>query len=53
MLWLIAALIALQTAIQWLFEPLVTLISPLLGLDPLPWLLAFLGIWLFTGRARP
>ncbi len=51
MLWLIAALILLQTAIHWLFEPVVQLLTPWVGLEVLPWLLAIVGIWIFTGRS--
>jgi hypothetical protein len=51
MLWLIASLILLLTAIQWLFEPVVLLLTPWFGLDVLPWLLAIVGIWIFTGRS--
>ena len=51
MLWLIASLILLQTAIHWLFEPVVQLLTPWLGLEVLPWLLAIIGIWIFTGRS--
>jgi hypothetical protein len=36
MLWLIAALILLQTAIHWLFEPVVQLLTPLVGFQPAP-----------------
>ena len=51
MLWLIAALILLQTAIHWLFEPVVQLLTPWVGLEVLPWLLVIVGIWIFTGRS--
>ena len=51
MLWLIAALILLQTASHWLFEPVVQLLTPGFGLDVLPWLFAIVGIWIFTGRS--
>ena len=51
MLWLIAALIVLQTAMHWLFEPVVQLLTPWVGLDLLPWMFALVGIWLFTGRS--
>jgi hypothetical protein len=51
MLWLIAALILLQTAIHWLFEPVVQLLTPLVGFNMLPWLFALVGIWIFTGRS--
>ncbi len=51
MLWLIASLFLLQTAIHWLFEPVVQLLTPCFELDVLPWILAIIGIWLFTGRS--
>ena len=51
MLWLIAALILLQTASHWLFEPVVQLLTPGLGLDVLPWLFAIVGVWIVTGRS--
>lgn len=51
MLWLIASLFLLQTAIHWLFEPVVQLLRPWFELDVLPWILAIVGIWLFTGRS--
>ena len=51
MLWLIASLILLLTAIQWLVEPVVLLLTPWFGLDVLPWLFAIVGIWIFTGRS--
>ncbi len=53
MLWLIAALIFLQAAVHWLFEPLVQLFTPILELNLLPWILAFVGLWIFTGRSSP
>ena len=51
MLCLIASFILLLTAIHWLFEPVVLLLTPWFGLDVLPWLFAIVGIWIFTGRS--
>ncbi len=51
MLWLIAALILLQTAMHWLYEPVVQLLTPLVGFNLLPWMIVFIGIWIFTGRS--
>jgi hypothetical protein len=51
MLWLIASLILLQAIFHWLFEPIIQLLTPLFGLNFLPWILALIGLWLFTGRS--
>jgi len=37
----------------WLLLPLTTALSPLMELEPLPWLLLGLLVWLVAGPERP
>jgi len=40
-------------AAYWLLAPLTTALSPLAQMQPLPWVLAGLLLWLVAGPERP
>lgn len=40
-------------AAYWLLSPLTTALSPLAQMQPLPWVLAGLLLWLVAGPERP
>ena len=50
MIWLIALVLFLQTVFHWVLEPVIRLFTPLFELNVLPWLFAFIGLWLLAGQ---
>jgi hypothetical protein len=38
---------------HWLLSPLTAAVSPLAQMQPVPWVLAGLLLWLLAGQGRP
>ena len=52
MIWLIGALLLLQTFFHWIFEPTILAITPMFELKGLGWLLLIIAVWLISGRTE-
>ena len=47
---LVAMVSLVLTVAFWLMSPLSAVLTPLVQLQPLPWLLLLVGVWLLAGR---
>ena len=48
MIILVGLCLAVMTFLHWVLEPLEVVMTPLLQFDVIPWVLLFVGVWLFA-----
>ena len=48
MIILVGLCLVVMTFLHWVLEPLEFLITPILQIKVIPWVLLFVGVWLFA-----
>ena len=50
MIWLVSAVLMLQTFFYWILKPAIAVTTPIFEMRGLGWLLLLVGAWLLSGR---